>query len=396
MVMMGVYTLNAIDRNVISVVLEPIKREFGLSDAQAGLLGSITHGAAYALTSIPLGLLADRVNRVRLICALSVIWSGFTIACGYTNGAMQLALARVGVGAAEGGFSPSALSLIGDFFPARRRATAIGIFYLSTAIGTCLIFLMGGAVAARYGWRAVFLVAGLPGIPLALLLFTVREPRRGAYDESSVHATKSAAVLSELWNNPSVVFAMLGITLGVIAVTAFWVWSTSFYIRIHGLGIARIGVFMAIATGPAQAMGSLLAGPVADRIVLGRPDRVGLVPACGLVTTIPVGLFMLFCPVTPLSLAGLVVLGFVVGTWLPQSFATALVLARPVMRGATMGVVYLVVNLVGTGLGPAWTGFLSDRLGADAAALRGAMAITVLLCLPAAFCLVAAGRTRSR
>src|SRR6185436_5629951 len=149
---------------------EPIKREFGLSDGQLGLLTGLAFAISYSVAGIPLGLLADRVARKRLLSGLVAVWSGLTFLSGIATSTLTLALARIGVGASESGASPASMSLITDYFPKERRGLAMALFYMSTPIGTSLAFAIGGAVEANYGWRAAFFVAGGPGLLLSLII----------------------------------------------------------------------------------------------------------------------------------------------------------------------------------------------------------------------------------
>lgn len=165
-----IYLCHAVDRSVISIVLEPLKQEFGISDSQVGILTGLAYATLYALAGIPIGYLIDRRNRRNLLAVLVAVWSACTVACGFAQNYWHLLTARLTVGAAEAGGAPTALSIISDLFPPDRRSTAISIFWVSTALGTAVSFAIGGLVAAEYGWRAAFFVAGLPGLLLVILL----------------------------------------------------------------------------------------------------------------------------------------------------------------------------------------------------------------------------------
>ena len=189
-----VYLVHSIDRQVISVVLEPIRHEFHASDKMLGLI-ALAYSVLFALACLPAGWLIDRTNRVRLLSGLLAGWSGLTALCGFTASFAMLLLARAGVGAAEAGASPTIMSLISDYFEPRRRALAIGICYTSTAFGVSASFLIGSIVAAAHGWRAAFWVAGAPGLILAAsILATLREPTRGAMDRETTATVADARV----------------------------------------------------------------------------------------------------------------------------------------------------------------------------------------------------------
>jgi MFS family permease len=288
------------------------------------------------------------------------------------------------------------LSLLTDYFPRNQRSTALGIFYLGTAFGTGGIFLVGSVVAANYGWRAAFLVAGLPGLLLAVLvLFTLREPLRGGFDPKLTEAKAAPSIReigNEVFRRPALIYAIVAATLSVMMVASFYHWTASYLIRQYGVSLEQAGMSMAVATGLMQAIASAIFGPITDRYAGGRPDRIGLVPAAVLLATIPVGLCVLYAPNAWFAIAGVLAFGFMMGAWLAQGFGTVLFLARPQMRGSVAGVVQLLANLVGNGLGPTIAGLVSNSLGGNAASLRWALLYVLLLNLPAAFFFILASR----
>ena len=174
-----VYSLNHVDRQIMVILSEPIKQEFGLSDTQIGLLTGIVFAFFYAVLGIPFAAWADRGNRRNIVALSLSIWSGMTALSGFAGSFWQLAIARMGVGIGEAGGTPPATAMIADVFPPKRRALALGIYTTGISLGILIGFILGGAIAAKYGWRMAFFVAGVPGLVLALLLmFTVAEPRR--------------------------------------------------------------------------------------------------------------------------------------------------------------------------------------------------------------------------
>ena len=177
-VLLAVYMVHHLDRMIITLLLEPIGRDFDLSDSQLGLLAGLAYAVPFAIAGLPLGMLVDRVNRVRLLTVLVTVWSGLTTLAAFATGFWTLLLARVGVAAAEAGGTPTNVSIISDQIPAARRSTALGVYYMGAALGTIIGFSLAGTIAAEYGWRAGFLVAGLPGLLLGLVLSrTVRIER---------------------------------------------------------------------------------------------------------------------------------------------------------------------------------------------------------------------------
>jgi predicted MFS family arabinose efflux permease len=186
-VLVVVYTFNFIDRQILSILLEPIKAELGLSDGQLGLLAGFAFAAFYATLGIPIARYADRSNRRTLIAAALAIWSGMTALSGLAQNFWQLLVARIGVGVGEAGCSPPAHSMLADYYPATQRATALGIYSLGIPVGIMFGFVAGGWMNEFFGWRAAFFVVGIPGVLLAVLVrFTVQEPERGMSEGRSI------------------------------------------------------------------------------------------------------------------------------------------------------------------------------------------------------------------
>lgn len=173
------YVCHSIDRQVISVVTELIKVEFQVTDSAMGFIGGFAYTTSFALACLPFGWLVDRVRRKNLFSLILAIWSGLTLLCGFAGSFMSLLLMRMGVGVAEAGAQPICLSLISDYFPPKKRSTAIGLFYLSAAVGIAISFLIGGIIAANYGWRSAFFIAGLPGIVMAIVVLLFYVSRAG-------------------------------------------------------------------------------------------------------------------------------------------------------------------------------------------------------------------------
>lgn len=395
-VLVAIYALHAVDRNIMSVLMEPVKREFGLSDGQAGALNAMTHGIAFAIGVVPISLLADHMVRTRLIALLVASWSSLTMMCGFTSGAAMLAASRAGVGFTEAGFSPTALSMIGDLFPARRRSTAVGFFYGATAIGTGLIFVIGAVVAARFGWRMAFVAAGAPGLVLAaLMLLTVREPVRGRYDPADARSGRAGLreTLTVIAHNRVLRDGIAGTVLGTMTVASVFAWGTSFFTRAHGLSLHDAGTIMALVAGVMMGLASFIGGPVNDRLIAWNPRRRTLLPVTALLLSVPVAIVALSCGSLAIAVTGLAVYGFLQGAWLAQGFGTVLAASEPRLRGGIMGVTQLFSNLIGTGFGPLVVGVLSDRFGGNGDSLRLALCCMVLLAVPGAYLLWRAGRS---
>jgi MFS family permease len=194
--------MNFYDRGIVAAVMEPIRKEWGLSDTSLGAVGTVFI-VVYALVGLPLGRLADRWSRARLLAVSAAVWSLLTAGSGLAWNYLSLAVARLGVGVGEAGCAPAANSLIGDLFPSRMRARAISLFMLGLPFGTLLNFLLSGSIAAAWGWRAAFLVASVPGLVLAALALLIHEPVRGAADDYRAPPAQSRSAFRRVIASPS-------------------------------------------------------------------------------------------------------------------------------------------------------------------------------------------------
>ena len=379
-----VYMFNSVDRSVMSIVIEPVKQEFGLSDSQLGLLTGLAFGLTYALVGVPMGLLVDRVNRRKLLSLMVFIWSGCTALCGLANNYAGLVVARLAVGGAESAGAPTALSMIADLFPKTRRSTAIGIFWTSTALGTAMSLMLGGLVAAHWGWRTAFFIAGVPGILIAaLLFFTVKEPVREKSTSSDPNAKAPSffATLAYVVKTPVVRHAFLGISLNSIAMSGVPVWAASFLVRTQDFTLAQAGLFAGLGVGIFGGIGSLLGGPAGDYLT--RKLGVSALPLAPFTASFLALISGLIFALSPSLLT--VALGFIVFEIASRAHtapAYALLLGgvEPRMRGVVVSSVQAVTNLVGYGVGPLIVGVVSDMVGGPLS-LRIGVAAVMVFCL---------------
>lgn len=361
------YTLHSVDRYVISVVIEPIRHEFGLTDTQLGALGGIAHALAYSICVLPIGWLLDRTNRVRLLSVALGVWSLLTTLGALATGYWTLFLMRMGVGAAEAATSPSIQSLISSLFPTRLRASAMGVVFSGVAIGTGAIFAIGGTIADVWGWRYVFLVAGLPGVLLAGVMWVyLREPprSRGLDGEKLKPAPMSEAIMFAL-KSPPIVFSALGLTLASISVAAVWTWITPILVRSHGFSLTQAGFIVGMSAGVVKFGSTFFSGFVADKIAKGRIDRLWIVPSTALVLSVPAAAGVVFGVAPWMVIMFVLLLGLTLGTHYATPRAVIVSVTPENMRGSVAAVEQLLVNLVGAGLGPLITGVISDKLGGD-------------------------------
>jgi len=383
-VLTAIYTCHGMDRSMPAILVEPVRHEFGLSDAQLGLFSGLGFGVAFALAVLPMGYLSDRTNRRNFLAVILVLWSAFTALGGVARSYAHLVLSRVGVGAAESGAAPVTLPLISDIFPASRRTFAFGVFYIGPPLGGFLAAALGGYMASEHGWRSALLLAGLPGLFLALLLLlTVREPEAAARRRAS--ATERGASVGEvlrfLLATPALLCVMLGgATIGLIAIT-LGAWTGSFFIRIYGLDLKQVGLLLGLG-GVVPAIAAPGIGWLADKLAArDRAWPLRLVWISSLVG-LAAGMLMLFAPVLPLAIAGFFLGDLLRIGYAPLTNSVLIGHSPPRMRGTIMSMVQLITNLAGFGLGPVLIGVLSDTYGGGKAiryALANGVALFVLV-----------------
>jgi predicted MFS family arabinose efflux permease len=357
-----VYTFNFIDRVVIAIIQEPIKHEFALSDFQLGLLGGPAFAVLYTFLGIPIARLAERKNRMTILSICLAIWSAMTALCGFANSYAMLLLARIGVSVGEAGCTPPAQSVISDYFPAKSRATAISIYALGVPVGSMLAAIGGGWLAQEFGWRSAFLILGLPGLLLAVIVkLTVREPPR-ATSATAAEAPGFAAAFRELARKPTFWHVALGSALASFVGYGVGQYLNSFLMRTHGLTLLESSRLTGIVLGVAAAFGTFMAGYLADRLVKRHPNALAWLPALGFFIATPFYLAGYMMPnlwaAMPLLVVGAVTHYFYLGCM----YATTQGIVQPRLRATATAVLLFIVNLLGYGLGPPVIGQLSDML----------------------------------
>ena len=367
------YAVYNLDKNVIAILIEPLKAEFAMSDGQVGILTGIASTAPFALACIPVGMLADRVNRKRLLIVLMVGWSLMTGLAGLATVVAVLYVSRIGIGAFEGGFTPVSLSLLADSFHRDRRATAMGIFGLGAPVGVFLGLGLGGVIAEEYGWRIAFFLAGIPGLIIAVLLaFLIVEPKRGRFDPPAKDCTDPSfiAVASNIWRDRVLLHIIIGMLLCAVLQAALAIWTPSFLIRGHGLELTEAGLLAAVIVGVFGAAGAAISGFIADALGKQREWRRHLAPIIGLpIAVLAMLLAVLWAPSLYLA-APLLAMGAFFGQWYSGvGYGVVSNLAPPSMRGATLSILLVAFNLGSVGLGSSVVGFVSDAY-ADSAGTR--------------------------
>ena len=378
------YVLNFVDRQVMTILLEPLKAEFGASDTQMGLISGLAFALFYATLGVPVARLADRWSRRNVLAISMATWSAVTAACGTAGSFWQLALLRVGVGIGEAGGTPPSQSLLTDYFPKERRALAQGVLATAPNIGV-LVGLFGGAlIAEAFGWRTVFFVFGVPGVGLALLLFfTVKEPIKVKPQGLEADRSMMSAV-SGIVRLPSFFLIALGVGFAAIPGYGLGVWSPSFLVRVHGMSLVDAGLWLGIIGLSGGTVGTIVSGVLADRLAL-RDNRWQLwIPAVGLMVALPLqALFLLWPASAVFTIAGktapvaLVFMGLssvFACFWIAPSYAAVQNLVPSHWRTQASALLLLVFNLLGLGLGPLLVGMLSDELASfGAASVRWAL-----------------------
>lgn len=396
-----VCTSNYIDRQILSILVEPIKREFHASDLQMGLLGGLSFALFYAILGIPVARLADRGDR-RLVIAVSLaVWSVMTALCGVAQNFWQLALARVGVGMGEAGAIPPGQSLIADYFPPEKRTRALAVFMSAATVGYLVAFIGGAQIAAAHGWRAAFLVMGLPGLVLALIAwFGLQEPRRSSRrPEVGEHViVPLGATLKALAAKRTYVLLTTAFVVYFLMAYGALIFAPAYLIRVLGQDLAKVGAVYGLLGALATVAGTLGGGFLTDRLVRRDLRWTIRVPAIGLIVACPLyELAFLSQSLTTFYFASFAA-GLILAAAVPPMFTALHLVCGSSRRAMAVAIALFFANLIGIGGGPAITGFLSDvftaRYGAEG--LRYAIAIALLLLVPAGLVLLTAQSSLAR
>ena len=392
-----VSTSNYVDRNVISVLLEPIKAEFGVSDTMLGLLTGLSFALFYATLGLPVARWADRGDRKFIITGALVIWSSMTVLCGMAQNFWQLALARVGVGAGEAGAIPPAQSLIADYYRPERRARALGVFMLSATAGYVLGISGGGWIAGEYGWRWAFMLFGAPGLLLAIIVWAVLdEPRRRPqFAPAKTGGETALSAFIALTRKKSYVNLLIAMTLYFLIAYGALVFIVSFMIRAHHVDIATISLLYGVSSAIGAIIGNPLGGMIADRLAARDISWLATLPGLGLLIAWPMFEVALISP-NFWVMFGLI---FIAGTFLqgaiPPMFSALHAVCGERRRATAVAIAFFFANLIGLGIGPVLAGALSDAMSVHFGSgdgLRYALMIVMCVFLPCGYFLLRAGR----
>ena len=380
-----VYVFNFIDRQLIVILQESIKKELKLSDSQLGLLSGFTFAIFYVTLGIPIARLADKTNRKNTVAVSLGLWSIMTAFSGLARNFIQLLLVRIGVGVGEAGGSPPAHAMISDYFPPQKRSTALSIYSTGIYFGILIGFLMGGYLNQHLGWRTAFFVVGIPGMILSILFYAfVREPRRGATDVNTTSTTGDLSVsrvFKQLYSTNTFVYLGIATGLHVFCLYGLLNWAPSFFSRLHGMKNSEIGALLGPIFGIGGVIGSFAGGFLTDHF--GKKDKRWYLklPAYAIILSIFFVAGALFVRNTSFSLICLSCCVFLQSTYLGPSIAVAHSLVPASMRSLTSAILFFVLNLIGLGLGPLAVGIISDQLAPSLGneSLRWAMSIIIVV-----------------
>jgi predicted MFS family arabinose efflux permease len=358
-----VYVVSYVDRQLMAVLLDPIRKDLGASDAQMGLLTGIAFAIFYSVFGIPLARFADRSTRRTVIAVCVAAWSLMTAATGWAKSYLEIALARIGVGIGEAGGGAPAHSILSDYFPPEQRGRALALLSSGGAIGMMLGTWLGGRLGDVYGWRQTFVLLGIPGLAVALLVvLTVREPQRGRFDAISRESEPLWPTIVYLWQRKAFVYMTIAATLHVFAGFGAGNWHPSFLRRVHGLTGSELGFWLGPVTQTCAFLGGNLFGVLSDR--LGKRDLRWYmwVPLYGSLITMPFSYGFLLADDFALAMAFMIPAALLGNSYAGVTFAMAQSMARPRMRATAAAIVLFVMNVGGLGMGPTIFGAMSTWL----------------------------------
>lgn len=378
-----VYIFNFIDRQIVSILLQAIKEDLGLSDTQLGFFSGTSFAIFYSTLGIPIARYSDRSVRRNFIAVALFTWSAMTALQGMARSFSALAVARIGVGVGEAGCSPPAHSMISDLFPPERRGTALSIYALGIPIGSAIGLAAGGWIADNLSWRVAFAAVGLPGLLLAAVVrLTLREPPRGGAG-AAVPVSGSQEPLREiarfLLGRRAFVHIAFGGALHAFIGYGAGAFNPAFFERVHGFTRTELGAILAAVALTAGVAGTFLGGYLGDRLARRDPRWYAWLPALATLLSTPF-FFPFYLEESAWgAVAWSLVPSLLAGMYLGPTFAITQSMVPPRWRAQASSILLLVLNLIGLGLGPQFVGWLSDLLAPDygAESLRFALVWTV-------------------
>src|ERR1700722_7732176 len=364
-----VYALNFLDRQLLSILAKPIQDDLHVTDGQLGRISGFYFALFYCLISIPVGWLADRTNRIRVLSVACALWSAATMACGFVSSYPQLVVARMSVGVGEAGGVPPSYAVICDYFSPGRRGTALGLYNLGPPIGQAMGVAFGASIAAAYGWRDAFVLLGALGIVAALIVFLfVREPLRGGRAaEAAGQNSNAKSIPAEFWatcgmffSRPVLLLVALASGANQFVTYAVLNFTTLFLMREKGMTLREIAFYYALLVGVAISAGIFTSGRLIDRLVPRSKCAYAYIPAVALTLAIPSFVGFAWAPGWRLALVFLALPTFLNYFYLSSAVALVQEEVAPHQRVLSGALLLLVMNLIGLGLGPTYLGAVSD------------------------------------
>lgn len=359
-----IYSLNFLDRTVITILIDPIKQTYHLSDAVMGFISGFGFVILYSILAAPVARWADRGNRRTIITWGLVIWSGMTVLAGVAQNAVQLTLSRFGVGIGEAaGTAPSA-SMISDFFPGTTRSTAMAVYQLGPVIGGFLGAFVGGWVNQYYGWHDAFLVSGIPGLAVAILFrLTVREPKRGVSEKKTVDTRQQKfwETCEFMSRQKCYMLILVGFCFTTFTQFGFGTWAAPFLGRIHHLNTAQIGTYIGTVRAGAGLVGTLVGGYLSDRLAAKDIRWKIYVSAICSILAMPGVLLFSFGHTLFTCIVGFTIVSMMSPVHVGPIVAISHSVVKVGMRAFSTSVIYLISELLGLGLGPYLMGVFNDR-----------------------------------
>jgi len=382
LILFAINILNFYDRTVPAALVEPMRKEFGLNDTQIGLLTSAFIWF-YAIVGLPLGLIADRWSRKKLLAWGVVVWTALTASTGLATTYAFLFFSRIGVGLGEAACAPTATSWLGDLFPANQRSRVLALFMMGVPIGGALGYFFGGPIAQAYGWRAAMVSAALPGLLLVPALLILREPERGASEPSdrTTFRRHEALATTSIWNILRIPTLWWIIASGALLNFCAYVFATflpAFLTRVHGLSVANSGKAAGTLYLLGGVLGGVLSGRVGDYVVHRGKDGRMLCAAVMALITVPLACIGILQPRGSLLLAT-VFLGLMyvsLSSYYGFVYSAIQDFVAPNQRASTMAIYFMAMYICGASFGPLLTGKLSDLLAHRAAAAAGSSVVT--------------------
>ncbi len=396
-----VYTFNHIDRQILLILIEPIKAELQISDGQIGLLTGFAFAVFYATFGIPIAMWADRGSRKKILSLSLATWSGMTALSGFALNFWHLLIARMGVGIGEAGGTPPATSMISDLYAPKERAFALGIYTSGIGLGILAGFVIGGFVYQAFGWRVAFFVAGIPGLLLALAVWlTVSEPTRGAVEarESNAEASSIGETMAFIAKQSSFLWLLAGCCLICISANAFLAWTPSHLQRTYEVGPADIAIPLGLLIGGVGSVGAILLGRVCDRLSsLSLEWRPLIIAICAAIA-LPFAWMFLQANTINAAYAWNLIPSFIGLIYASIAYTASQELVGLRMRAFASAFMLFCLTLIGIGGGPTIVGWLSDSFtnSGGPTPLKSALEIMLVLNLLSVFALLMSARTYER